>query len=111
MEKLKYSPRHEQIVLGTMLKDRKTRKQLANMLSANDFHTTRHKTIFAGLVSLVHSNLEYTPATLTTLLPDTSDWGDKDYLDKIEAMGNASNINHHVAGWRSNWQSRAIGRC
>jgi replicative DNA helicase len=96
MEKLKYSPHHEQIVLGTMLKDRKTRKRLANTLSANNFHTTRHKTIFAGLVSLVHSNLEYTPATLTTLLPDTTDWGDKDYLDKIERMGNAANIDHHV---------------
>jgi replicative DNA helicase len=95
MEKLKYSPKHEQIVIGTMLKDRKLRKELVNNLTSGEFHTTRHKVIFAGLVSMVHSNLDYTPATLMTLLPE-SDWGGREYLEKLEKMGNANNIQHHI---------------
>ena len=99
MEKLKYSPRHEQIVLGTMLKDRSVRRRLSTSLSASEFHVTRHKVIFSGLVSLVQGNLDYTPATLTTLLPE-SDWGGKEYLDKLEKMGNSKNIDHHVIEMR-----------
>lgn len=99
MEKLKYSPKHEQIVLGTMLKDRVIRKNLANTLTASEFHTARHKTIFAGIVSMVRANLDYTPATLETLLPDT-DLGGREYLDKIEKMGNVNNIDHHVQQMR-----------
>ena len=82
-----------------MLKDREARKRLINTLNAGEFHTARHKTIFAAIVTLVRNNLDYTPATLTTLLPE-SDWGGKEYLDKLESMGNSKNIDHHISRMR-----------
>ena len=99
MDKLKYSPRHEQIVLGTLLRDRDVRRRLAKSLNPDEFHVLRHKIIFAGIVNLVENNLDYTPSTLITLLPE-SDWGGKEYLDKLEKMGNAKNIDHHVTEMR-----------
>jgi len=95
MEKLKYSLKHEKIVLGTMLRNSDVMKHLCLSMGANEFHSDIHKLIFGGLQTLNESKLSYTSPTLITLLPD-SDWGGKDYLEELEKVSNPKNIDHHV---------------
>jgi len=105
MEKLKYSLKHEKIILGTMLRDKDTRNHLCLALQAGEFHSDIHKTIFAGLQQLIEDKLDYTPPTLMTILPDT-DWGGKEYLEKLEKMGDARNVDHHVT--RMRWDQARV---
>ena len=106
MEKLKYSLKHEKIVLGTMLRDKDSLKHLVLSLNSSEFHSDVHKMIFAGLETLVESKLDYTTPTLLTLLPDDTDWGGKEYLEEIEKMGDTTNVDHHVQ--RMRWDQARV---
>lgn len=99
MKKLKYSLKHEKIILGTMLRNRDIRKHLCLSMQANEFHSDVHKLIFAALQSMTEDKLDYTAPTLITLLPD-SDWGGKELLDELEKSSNPKNIEHHVQRMR-----------
>lgn len=94
-ETLKYSPKHEKIILGTMISDTKSREELSVRLSEKDFHVTKHKLIFSGLCTIVNKKLAYTPITLSSIMPD-EEWGDITYLELLEKLSNPSNIEHHI---------------
>jgi replicative DNA helicase len=96
MQNIKYNLKHEKIILGTMLANRKKRKKLAKVLTSSDFHGDRHRLIFIALQTIVEKKLDYTPATLISLLPQDKDWGDKSYLDKLESLRTKGNIDYHI---------------
>jgi len=96
MDKLKYSLKHEKIVLGAMLRSKDTRKHLVLSMQSSEFHSDTHKTIFGALQTLVENKLDYTAPTLLTLLPDDTDWGGKEYLEELEKLGGGNNVEHHV---------------
>lgn len=95
MEKIKTGLKHEQIVLGSILRDRDIRKKLSKQLSIDDFANPKHKTIFAGIQAITDAGLEYTPGSLVAMIGD-GPWGGKDYIDKLESFGQGQNIEHHV---------------
>lgn len=96
MQNVKYSLEHEKIILGSMLTDAKKRQRLARQLTASDFHGDRHRIIFTALQTLVEKKLEYTPATIISLLPQDKEWGDKEYLDKLEKCRSEENTDYHI---------------
>jgi replicative DNA helicase len=95
MEKITFGLKHEQIVLGSILRDHDVRKKLTRQLTIDDFANPKHKTIFAGLQALTDAGLEYTPGSLVAQLGD-GPWGGKEYLDKLEGIGQGQNLDHHI---------------
>lgn len=91
---LKYSPKHEQIVLGTCLRHENVLHKLAKR---NDvvFSVNDHKIIWAGLQVLVERKLKYTPGTLETILP-IEGWQGRSYLEKLTRMAEIENVDYHL---------------
>jgi replicative DNA helicase len=100
--KIKIGVQHEQIILGSMLANKKTREHMLMKMNAGDFAAPRHRAIFAALSEMEDARLDYVPATLKTFLsPNEDDWGGTPYLVKLEEMHSEGNVEHHLE--RSRW--------
>lgn len=95
-KKIKISPVHEQVILGTMLKDPKCRARLVKSMSAEDFYVQAHRSIFAAIQELHEEGLEYIPATLKSFLPPEDEYGGITYLEKLLVLSANENIDFHV---------------
>jgi len=98
---VKFSPLHEQIVLGSMLRDPTLRVELVKRLDPAMFYAPNHRIIFSALVELTEKGLDYTPGTLKSFLPSYGDWGGSEYLDKLVEMESPENIEYHIE--RAKW--------
>jgi replicative DNA helicase len=106
--KIKIGVLHEQIVIGSMLSNKKTREQMLLRLGAGDFAAPRHRAIFAALAEMQDARLDYVPATLKSFLPpNEDDWGGTPYLVKLEEMHSEGNIDHHIE--RMRWDNARSG--
>lgn len=93
---VKFAPTHEQIVLGSMIRDRSIREELVIQLSSSDFYAPNHRLIFAALNELTNKQLDFTYGTFRTFLPENKDWGGDEYLDKLAAMHSEENLQYHI---------------
>lgn len=96
----KLSPLHEQVVLGSMIRNKETRISLCSHLHVEDFYASKHQTIFGALCELTSLKLDYVPATLKSFLPNEEDWGGVEYLDKLAGMESPENIEFHIQSMR-----------
>lgn len=96
METVKQPLRHEKLVLGAMIRNKKIRRRLIKTLSANEFSHEVHRNIFGALKALEEKNIEdATPSVIETFMPE-GNWGGKSYLDKLEESARKVNVDYHV---------------
>lgn len=100
---VKFAPIHEQIVLGSMIRDRESREDLKSRLSTSDFYAPNNRLIFAALIELVEKRLDFTHGTFKTFLPSDKDWGGTEYIDKLLDMQSKENLEYHIK--RMKWDN------
>jgi len=102
--KIRISPIHEQVILGTMLSNKELRTSLSKTLTAGMFYVNRHRVIFSAIQCMDRERLEYIPSTLKTFLPtEEEEWGGPDYIEKIITLSANENIDYHIA--RAKWDT------
>lgn len=102
--KIKIGVLHEQIILGSMLVNKKIRRRLVKQLHAGEFAAPRHRAIFSALEELEDQGLDYIPITLKSFLPPNDDeWGGTEYLKELEKLQSEENVEHHLE--RARWDT------
>jgi replicative DNA helicase len=89
-----YSPKNEQIVLGTCLRYRDVLEKLSTNKDLT-FVVEAHQIIWGGLQTLLERRLKYTPGTLESILPPEG-WQGKKYLEKLYRMAERENYEFHL---------------
>lgn len=87
---------NERVVLASAIRDRPSRRRLANDVGEEDFGDARHRVAYRGLVEMERRNLEWNEDTFASLVP-IAEAGGWTYVRKlIEIYEPNQNLDHHV---------------